>query len=219
MPKIQAATVVEHRARQRRAILDAARAILAEGGSDAPSLAAVAARTGLARPSVYQYFRSRADLLDAVIVDMFPRWSAYVTRRMRRAASPGDQVFAYVAANLHLVAEGEHAIVRGLAATAPAEVLAARSRELHEQLRVPLLEALARHGAPDPTGTAELIQAIVFRASRMIEDGTSEAKARALARELLEPYLRQPIASASRSDPSERSGHGTEGPPPKGSRD
>jgi hypothetical protein len=87
-----------------------------------------------------------------------------------------------VAANLHLVAEGEHAIVRGLAATAPAEVLAARSRELHEQLRVPLLEALARHGAPDPTGTAKLIQAIVFRASRMIEDGTSEAKARALAR-------------------------------------
>lgn len=201
MPKIQAATVVEHRARQREAILDAARAILAEGGSDAPSLAAVAARTGLARPSIYQYFKSSADLLDAVIVDMFPRWSAQVTRRMRRAATPGDRVFAYVAANLHLVANGEHAIVRGLAATTLAEVLAERSRELHEQLSVPLLEALAGHGAPDPAGTAELIQAIVFRASRMIEDGMSEAKARTLARELLEPYLRQPITPAPRRRP------------------
>jgi AcrR family transcriptional regulator len=190
VPKIQAATVAEHRARQRRAILDAARVILAEVGSESPSLAAVAARTGLARSSIYQYFRSSADLLDAVIVDMFPRWSAYVARRMRRATTPGEQVFAYVAANLHLVAKGEHAIVRGLAATAPAEVLAARSRELHDQLRVPLLEALAGHGTPDPANMAELIQAIVFRASRMIEDGMSETKARTLARELLEPYLR-----------------------------
>jgi len=199
VPKIQAATVAEHRARQRRAILDAARAIIAEGRPEAPSLAAVAARTGLARPSIYQYFRSSADLLEAVIVDMFPRWSAYVAQRMRRAASPGERVFAYVAANLHLVAQGEHAIVRGLAATAPAELLAERSRELHEQLRGPLLEALAEHGAPDPAGTAELIQAIVYRASRMIEDGTGEPMARELARELLEPYLRQPVTPASGS--------------------
>jgi AcrR family transcriptional regulator len=195
VPKIQATTVVEHRARQRRAILDAARAILAEGRPESPSLAAVAARTGLARPSIYQYFRSSADLLDAVIADMFPRWSQYVTRRMRRAATPGDQVWAYVAANLHLVAQGEHAIVRGLAMAAPAEVLAARSRELHEQLRIPLVEALASHGAPDPASTAELVQAIVFRASRMIEDGMSRTKARTLAHELLEPYLRQPSTS------------------------
>jgi AcrR family transcriptional regulator len=190
VPKIQAATVVEHRARQRRAILDAARAILAEGRPEPPSLAAVAARTGLARPSIYQYFKSSADLLDAVIADMFPRWSQYVTRRMRRATTAGDRVLAYVAANLHLVAKGEHAIIRGLAMTAPSEILATRSRELHQHLQIPLLEALADHGAPDPSGTAELIQAIVFRASRMIEDGTSETKARTLARELLEPYLR-----------------------------
>ncbi|MEU7876189.1 helix-turn-helix domain-containing protein [Dactylosporangium sp. NPDC049140] len=202
MPKIQAATVAEHRARQRRAILDAARAILAEGGSESPSLAAVAARTGLARSSIYQYFKSSADLLDAVIVDMFPRWSAYVARRMRRATTPGDQVFAYVAANLHLVAKGEHAIVRGLATTAPVEILAERSRELHNQLRVPLLEALAGHGTPDPVNMAELIQAIVFRASRMIEDGMSETKACTLARELLEPYLRQSITTAPERRPT-----------------
>lgn len=190
MPKIQAATVVEHRAMQRRAILNAAREILAEGGTEAPSLAAVAKRTGLARPSVYQYFKSRLDLLNAVIADMFPQWSAYVTQQMDKATSPGGRILAYVAANLHLVARGEHAIVRGLAASAPSESISEPSRVLHEQLRTPLVAALTERGAADPSGTADLIQAVVHAASRMIEDGTPETRALALSRDLLEPYLR-----------------------------
>ena len=189
MPKIQAATVAEHRAAQRRAILDAARELLAEGGAQPPGLAAVAQRTGLARPSVYRYFTSREDLLEAVIADSFPRWSAHVTAEMDKAAGPGARVLAYVDANLHLVAAGEHAVVRGLAAALPGERLAESSRELHEQLRVPLTEALARHGAPDPDGLSDLVHAVVLAASRMIEDGIPEAHARDLTHQLLQPYL------------------------------
>lgn len=190
MPKIQAATVAEHRAAQRRAILDAARELLAEGGTEAPSLAAVAERTGLARPSVYRYFRSRDDLLEAVIADSFPRWSASVTEKMAGLDDPGARVLAYVDANLHLVATGEHAVVRGLAAVVPGERLAEDSRILHEQLRVPLTEALAAHGAADPEGMSDLIQSIVLAAGRMIESGAHEAHVRTLTHQLLEPYLR-----------------------------
>lgn len=190
MPKIQAATVAEHRAAQRRAILDAARELLAEGGTEAPGLAAVAERTGLARPSVYRYFRSREDLLEAVIADSFPRWSTSVAERMGGLDDPGARVLAYVDANLHLVAVGEHAVVRGLAAVVPGERLAEDSRILHEQLRVPLTEALVDHGADDPEGMSDLIQSIVLAASRMIESGAQEAHVRALTHQLLEPYLR-----------------------------
>lgn len=190
MPKIQAATVAEHRAQQRRAILAAAREILAEGGTEAPSLAEVGKRTGLARPSVYQYFKSREDLLNAVIADMFPQWSAYVTRQMEQVGTPGERVLAYVEANLHLVASGEHAVVRGLAAFAPSESMAEGSRVLHEQLRTPLVAALAERGATDPSATADLIQAVVYAASRMIEDGMPEAGVVAVTRDLLAPYLR-----------------------------
>ena len=52
MPKISAATVVEHRAAQRRALLDAARDLIAEAPDRVPSLADVAVRAGLARSSV-----------------------------------------------------------------------------------------------------------------------------------------------------------------------
>lgn len=192
MPRIQAATVAEHRANQRRAILDAARDILAQGGAQAPSLAAVARRTGLARSSIYQYFRSKDDLLDAVITEMFPRWAAYVTSQMEAAATPGERALAYVDANLHLMASGEHAIARGLAVFAGSESLAESSRVLHDQLRAPLVRALAELGSDSPEAVSELVHAIVQRATQLIERGSlSEAEARAVARELLGPYLRR----------------------------
>jgi aspartate aminotransferase-like enzyme/AcrR family transcriptional regulator len=189
VPKIKASTVAEHRARQQAAILTATRELLAEGGAEVPSLAEVAQRAGLARPSIYQYYSSREELLDAVIADMFPRWSAYVTGRMGRAGGPGARALTYVDANLRLVARGDQAIVSGLAQAGRAEAMAEPRRVLHEQLRVPLVAALAEHGATDPEGMAELVQAVVYAASRMIESGTSERKARALARTLLTPYL------------------------------
>jgi AcrR family transcriptional regulator len=189
VPRISEPTVAEHRARQRQVILEATRALLAEGRAEVPSLAEVARRAGLARPSLYQYFSSRDELLDAVIADMFPRWSAYVTSRMARESTPGARAMAYVEANLHLVARGDHAIVSGLAQAGRGEAMAEPSQILHDQLRTPLVAALAEHGAADPDGLAELVQAVVYAASRMIEAGTSERKARALARSLLGPYL------------------------------
>ncbi|GAA1390390.1 TetR/AcrR family transcriptional regulator [Catellatospora chokoriensis] len=189
MPKIQAATVAEHRALQHRALLDAARELLASGAPDAPSLSAVAQRAGLARSSVYQYFRSREDLLEAVIADMFPRWSNFVAQRMDSAPTAAEQVLAYADANLELVAQGEHAVMRGLAMAAPGATLAESSSVLHEQLRVPLIDALARSGATEPQHMAELIQAVVRTGSQMIENGVPPDGVRNLVDELLAPYL------------------------------
>ncbi|NKZ02796.1 TetR/AcrR family transcriptional regulator [Actinomadura latina] len=189
MPKIQAPTVAQHRAERRAALLDAARTLLSEQPEQAPSLADVARRAGLARSSVYAYFTSRDDLLDALIVDTFPRWSAYVEAQMEKARTPGDRVLAYIQANLRLVARGDHALARALAGTGRADTLANSSRLLHDELQTPLRAALAEHGAADPDRTAELVQSLVYTLTRMIEDGLAERTARRLARELLAPYL------------------------------
>ena len=190
MPKIQAPTVVEHRAAQRAALLDAARDLLSQGpATAAPGLADVAQRAGLARSSVYSYFSSREDLLDAVVADTFPRWSHYVRERMSRARTPGAKVLAYVDANVHLVARGDHALAMTLASMARTDALASSTRQMHDELRTPLVAALREHGSTDPERTAELVQARVFAGSKLVEEGTGERKARALAHELLEPYL------------------------------
>lgn len=186
MPKIQAPTVAEHHDRQHRIILDSARALLAEPGrTTAPSLGEVAARAGLARSSVYQYFSSRDALFGAVVEEMFPAWSAEVQRQMGLAATPRQKVWAYVESNLQLVAAGEHAVIRGLAAAAPL-ALRRSSTDLHAQLRAPLRQALVDGGETDPDGMSELVHAVVMRASGMIEEGRSHAEVRRLARRMLD---------------------------------
>ncbi|MBF6353608.1 TetR/AcrR family transcriptional regulator [Nocardia higoensis] len=189
MPKIRAATVAEHHAAQRRSLLDAARGMLTNG--QIPTLAQVAARTGLARPSVYQYFRSRDDLLIAVLEDALPRWSTRITQSMAEVGDPADRVLAYAAANIELVSEGEHAIVRALATALPGDKLADRARELHDQLKTPLVTTLGQLGAADPEITAELINAIVHSATNMVDAGSDPSTVRARVEELLTPYLEQ----------------------------
>ena len=190
MPKIQAPTVVEHHAAQRASLLEAARSLLSEGATEAPGLADVARRAGLARSSVYSYFSSREDLLDALVADTFPRWSRYVHERMARQPTPGGKVLAYLDANVHLVARGDHALAMALSSIARSDALDASSRQLNDDLRTPLVAALREHGSTDPERTAELVQALVFAVSRMVQEGAGERRARALAHELLDPYLR-----------------------------
>ncbi|MCP2328365.1 AcrR family transcriptional regulator [Hamadaea flava] len=191
MPKIQASTVAEHRATQRAALLEAARALLSQHPDQIPSLADVAEHAGLARSSVYSYFKSRADMFDALVTDTFPRWSAYVDKQMDSATTSGQKILTYVEANLQLVARGDHALARALAAIGGSETLASSSRLLHDSLEVPLRTALAEHGAAQPEYMAELIQSIVYTLSRMIENGLSLRAATGLARELLAPYVAQ----------------------------
>ncbi|MEV4461388.1 helix-turn-helix domain-containing protein [Microbispora sp. NPDC049633] len=189
MPRIQAATVAEHRAAQHRALLDAAREILAETGRP-PTLTRVAERAGLARPSLYQYFRSAEDLLNALVEDVFPRWSARVAAAMDAAATPADRVLAYVLTNFELIAEGEHALATVLAEVAPGDTVAEQSRAMHQQLLEPLVEALRGLGVAAVPETAEMINAIVFAGSRLIESGTDLETAWESARALLEPFVR-----------------------------
>lgn len=187
MPRIQAPTVAEHRARQRRAILDAARALLAETGQS-PSLADAGARTGLARSSVYQYFPSRDALLHAVAADVFPAWVAQVRDHVEAAPTAADRVWAYVEANVALFSGPEQAVAKALRTVLDPAVLQEHSARLHAQLREPLIDALRLLGESDPEQMAELVNATVLRASQDLETN-GKAATLALLDRLLHPYL------------------------------
>jgi AcrR family transcriptional regulator len=188
VPRIQAPTVAEHRAARLRALLDAGRAVVSETGR-APTLGAVAARAGMARPSVYEYFSSGDDLLAALTEDITPRWTARLRERMSGAATPAEQVLGYVRANLELVAEGEHATIAALAAAAPGHVTGERAAAMHAALLVPLTEALTALGADPVPVVAAAIDGMVRATSRTIEEGTPLDVAWPAVRAVLEPYL------------------------------
>jgi len=63
MPKISADTLAQHRAATRERVLTAWAELVADRGYDAVSLADVAARVGLARTAIYNYFPDKEALL------------------------------------------------------------------------------------------------------------------------------------------------------------
>lgn len=84
----------------------------------------------------------------------------------------------------------EHRAGRERALIAAAEDLARRSREFHDRLLVPIVEALTELGVPDPETTSELVNALVHAASRRVEQNGDLERAYAATEALLEPYLR-----------------------------
>jgi AcrR family transcriptional regulator len=201
VPRIQAATVAEHHALQRRALLDAARAQLAET-PEKPSMGAVGRRAGLARSSVYQYFASGDELLAALVAEIFPGWAHQVLSRVHAASGPGERVWAYVEANLDLFASSERAVARALREVVEPHVLRGPMEEFHRQLQVPLRQALTDFGEPEPEAMAEHIDSLIMQASRGLADVeppvTSATRDVALAR------LRRLLSGFLRLDPDHR---------------
>jgi AcrR family transcriptional regulator len=171
MPRIDAPTVAQHRARQESALLEAARALLREAGPHAVTPSAVGARAGLARTSVYKYFRSSGEILGRLVLAAFEDWGATVRAAVDAATTPDERIDAYVRATLQLAASGAHG-----PATVPAGLhlgpdWQARLAELHHALATPLHQALRSAGTPDPEVTGALIQATLDGAVRLIDAG------------------------------------------------
>ena len=154
-------------------------------------MAEVAALAGLARPSAYQYYKSRQDLLHALVLDVFPRWTERVEEAMRAQPDPADRILAYVRTNIALVAEGEHAVGNALAAVAPSEALNTQSAIMHSKLLDPLVGTLREMGSEDPAASAELINGIVHTAHKLLESGMSQEAVDARVTEILGPYIRE----------------------------
>ncbi|MDQ0771165.1 AcrR family transcriptional regulator [Pseudarthrobacter defluvii] len=197
MPRISAATVAEHRAAQQRALLNAAHELLQET-SEAPTMAEVAARAGLSRPSVYQYFTSRQDLLQALVRDVFPRWTERVTGAMAAAPTDADRVMAYAIANVDLVAEGAHAVGSALATLAPGAELDEQARLMHRQLQEPLIQTLIDLNIADPVSLAEMINSVVHAGTRLLESGQPLEQVHTHLHLLLGPFVTERRVEGSR---------------------
>lgn len=135
-----------------RALVDAARALLHEGGPDACTLRAVARRAGVSHAAPYHHFRSREDLLGAVAAQGFLEMDRAMAEA--QAAAPPHPTAQLVAVGMGYVlfARREPSLFRlmmrpeHIGPPAPGSPL----DEAGPYAR--LLTALARlHGRPPPT--------------------------------------------------------------------
>lgn len=159
---------------QRRALLDAARSLLAEGGTQALTFPALAERTGLARSSVYEYFRSRGAVVEALCAADFPLWAAEVEAAMDAADTPEAKIEAYVRTQLALAGDRRHRAVVAISAGELDAGAREKIRAAHGGLVSLVVAALAAMGHTEPRLTAMLLQGVVDAAVRRIELGAAE---------------------------------------------
>jgi len=170
MPRITAPTVAEHRARQHSALLAAAREMLLANGPQAVTPAAVGARAGLARSSVYKYFSATTDILAQVVEDIFAVWTERVRRATQAEPDPAARVAVYVRTHLEFAQSDDRRVGYAASAGLPPQSLE-HVMELHQRFSAPLREALADRGDPDPEVTTELITGTLEGAIRLIDAG------------------------------------------------
>ncbi|WP_074995663.1 TetR/AcrR family transcriptional regulator [Streptomyces prasinopilosus] len=166
--------MAEHRSMQRAALLDAARSLLSEGGTEALTFPALAERTGLARSSVYEYFRSRAAVVEELCEVDFPVWAAEVETAMAAAGGAEAKIEAYVRKQLELVGDRRHRAVVAISASELDAGAREKIRAAHGGLIAMIVEALGDLGHDQPRLAAMLLQGVVDAAVRRIELGAAE---------------------------------------------
>lgn len=159
---------------QRAALLDAARSLLTEGGTEALTFPELARRTGLARSSVYEYFRSRAAVVEELCAVDFPVWAAEVEAAMSEADAPEERIEAYVRRQLALVGDRRHRAVVAISAGELDAGAREKIRAAHGGLIAMVVDALGELGHDQPRLAAMLLQGVVDAAVRRIELGAAE---------------------------------------------
>ncbi|MFJ8472697.1 TetR/AcrR family transcriptional regulator [Kitasatospora sp. NPDC094011] len=168
--------MAEHRQLQRAALLDAARILLTEGGMEALTFPSLAARTGLARSSVYEYFRSRAAVVEALCEVDFPLWAAEIEAGMASRDTAAERIEAYVRGQLALADDPRHRAVMAISALELDEAARERIRATHGRLIGLVVQALEDLGHEQPRLAAALLQGIVEAAVRQTEQRAGGAR-------------------------------------------
>ncbi|MDB1089652.1 helix-turn-helix domain containing protein [Streptomyces sp. ACA25] len=162
--------MAEHRRMQRDALLDAARSLLSEGGTQALTFPALAERTGLARSSVYEYFRSRAAVVEELCAVDLPVWAAEIEAAMAAAGTPEEKIEAYVRRQLALTGDRRHRAVVAISAGELDTAAREKIRTAHAGLIGMVIEVLRELGQEEPRLTAVLLQGVVDAAVRSAEE-------------------------------------------------
>ncbi|WP_158675536.1 TetR/AcrR family transcriptional regulator [Nocardia stercoris] len=171
MPRIDAASIAEHRANQERVLLAAARELLVTSGRTAVTPAAVGAAAGLARSSVYKYFASADEILARIVADAFRDWGVRVAAAVASAPTPGDRIDTYVRTTLALAASGEHRVAVLGGDIPQDEPGRAKLAEAHHNLAAPLREVLRDMAVADPGLVAELVDGALGKAIARLDAG------------------------------------------------
>ena len=171
MPKIETQTLSQHRDWRRGQLIEAAAAIALESGGAAITVAAVAARAGLSRTSVYEYFASSADLAADLVIDELNSFAQELRKISEAGSTPIEAIDLWIEGSLQYIADGRHLLAKALNAIDLPRNRSAAIGMAHGALLAPLRSKLEELGISDTNFALTLIQSTTDGASRRIESG------------------------------------------------
>lgn len=190
MPRISAANIAEHVARQEAAVFDAAVRLFVERGYHEVSLGDIAAEVGLKRNSLYRYFPDKAHILVRWFRLELPHQVARSEELLTGDDPPLDRLRRWTIAQLDYARTPEHTLVAALVDVAPQLDPETRAElaDSHRGLMVPLTGVLAELGVPvdERSGVVDLLGGLVLAAARREvsvgeEEGTKQRLLAAVA--------------------------------------
>jgi AcrR family transcriptional regulator len=176
MPKIQSSTIAEQRSWRRSQLIEAAAAIALESGGQGITVAAVAARAGLSRTSVYEYFASSADLATELVIEELQSFAQYLEKEVAQSETPEGAITCWIESSLTYIADGRHLLAKALNSVELSRDRGAAIGAAHRQLLAPLQRNLGAMGIKDISQALLLLQSITDAATKRIESG-NEANA------------------------------------------
>lgn len=171
MPKISAATVAEHRANRRAALLSAGESILREEGLAGINPRTVSERAGLARSSFYDYFDTKDDLLVSIAIAAFEEWGEAIDAALAGAEQGLPALEVLVEVTMARTADGKHAIAGALQ---EADLSPSRMEDLmkmHQVVTDPIKRILADLEVPSIVTASALVQAALNAGVQLVDHG------------------------------------------------
>jgi len=171
MPKIQAPTLTLHRELRRQQLMSAAMELAIADGAESITVAAVAAKAGLARSSIYEYFASSADLVADLVLEELDYYTRRLSEAVADASDPYLRIELWITESLRYVADGRHMLVKSLnTINTPDE----RKDEIvmgHRRMMAPLQDSLVGTGISNIRAAAALLASVTDAASVRIDAG------------------------------------------------
>ncbi len=171
MPRIEAPTVAEHHAARAAELSRLAVEIVEADGAAALTLAELARRAGLSRPSLYSYFRSRDDLVTTICEQAVTVWAEEVIASMETETDPLSRLRAFVTAQLEAAAASKHRAAFALLESGLSQEGHERVMAAHAPLQAALRRAVEQIGLEPAAAVVPMVQAVVSSAYGQIRAG------------------------------------------------
>ena len=181
MPRIRAASIDEHKALTRRALLEAAYELIDEAGTAEVSLAEIALSAGIGRTTLYDYFSDRDDLIAALVEEELPVVISELIEEVDETLSIDERLAQLAVKTVEFVATDRvygvilHREVGRMSLEAQERIRASHS-DLSSTM-AGLYRSGVEKGIFDPLPPAlagRLIQDTIMSAARVLIDGSSD---------------------------------------------